>query len=82
MNIGVWCKDEKKIFLFFSISYVTRATGTWQMVNRDGIVAAISKRLSSPGNADVAVALDELELSDYSFESVRSAFPDAFRLAA
>lgn len=60
----------------------TRATGTWQMVNRDGIVAAISRRLSSQGTPEVGAALVELGLSDYSFESVRDAFPEAFKLAA
>ena len=60
----------------------TRATGTWQLVNRHGIFAAIAKRLSSPGCPEVAAALDELDLADYSFESLRNAFPEAFELAA
>ena len=60
----------------------TRATGTWQLVNREGILAAITKRMSSPGSAEVVAALDELGLSAYSFESVRAAYPEAFKLAA
>ena len=60
----------------------TRATGTWLLFNRDGMVAAVSRRLSSQATPEVAAALDELGLSYYSFESVRDAFPEAFNLAA
>ncbi|MEP4148074.1 MAG: hypothetical protein ABJL54_12690 [Halioglobus sp.] len=48
----------------------TRATGTWQMVNRDGLLAAIDKRLQSRNGEDVMSTLKELGMEDYSFEAV------------
>ncbi|MEP4484574.1 MAG: hypothetical protein ABJ013_02990 [Halioglobus sp.] len=56
----------------------TRATGTWQLVNRHGLIAAISKRLSSRSNDETAAALKELGMEDYSFEAVRTSYPEAF----
>ena len=64
----------------------TRATGTWQLVNRSGLVAAVAKRLSSRGGEDVSATLKALGMEDYSFAAVCAAFPEAFesseRLAA
>lgn len=48
----------------------TRATGTWQMVNRFGLLAAVHKRLQSRNGEDVMPALKELNMEDYSFEAV------------
>jgi hypothetical protein len=56
----------------------TRATGTWQMVRRNGVLEALSKRLNSGGGEDVTPILKELGMEDYSFEAVRDAYPDAF----
>ncbi len=56
----------------------TRATGTWQMVNRSGLLEAVAKRLASRGGEDVANTLNELGMEDYSFEAVRDAFPETF----
>ena len=56
----------------------TRATGTWQMVNRLGVFVALAKRLESRNGEDVSPALKELAMEDYSFEAVRNAYPDAF----
>ena len=56
----------------------TRATGTWQMVSRGGLVSAVAKRLASKGGEDVADTLKQLGMEDYSFEAVREAFPEAF----
>lgn len=56
----------------------TRATGTWQLVNRHGLIAAVSKRLNSRGSDDTAAALKELGMEDYSFEAVRASYPEAF----
>ena len=56
----------------------TRATGTWQMVRRNGVLEALAKRLTSGGGQDVEQVLKELGMEDYSFEAVRDAFPDAF----
>jgi hypothetical protein len=56
----------------------TRATGTWQMVNRYGVIAAISKRLQSRTSEEATSALKALGMEDYSFEAVRVAYPEAF----
>jgi hypothetical protein len=56
----------------------TRATGTWQMVNRCGLIAAISKRLQSRTCEQTLSALKALGMEDYSFDAVRMAYPDAF----
>ena len=56
----------------------TRATGTWQLVNRIGPVAAVAKRLSSRNGEDLTEVLKEMGMEDYTFEAVRAAYPDAF----
>ena len=56
----------------------TRATGTWQMVNRHGLVQAIAKRLGSRNGGDLADELEALGMADYSFEAVRQAYPEVF----
>ncbi len=56
----------------------TRATGTWQMVNRKGLIEAVAKRLTSRGGEDVSATLKELNMEDYSFAAVRDAHPEAF----
>jgi len=60
----------------------TRATGTWQLVNRHGVLPALLKRLQSRGDEDVLAALKALGMEDYSFESVYSAYEDYFRSVA
>ena len=56
----------------------TRATGTWQLVNRHGLLSALHRRLDSRGGDDVMPTLKELGMEDYSFEAVRTAYPEAF----
>ena len=56
----------------------TRATGTWQMVARHGVIEAVAKRLSSRNGEDMGEALSALGMQDYSFEAVRDAYPQAF----
>ncbi len=60
----------------------TRATGTWQLVNRHGLVAAIGKRLAARSSPEVTAALEELKLADYSFDAIHEAYPEAFKRAA
>ena len=60
----------------------TRATGTWQLVNRNGLLAAIQKRLQSRSGEDVGPALKELGMEDYSFEAVAKAFGEEIQQAA
>ena len=56
----------------------TRATGTWQMVNRHGAVEAVAKRLGSRNGEDLTDVLKDMGMADYSFEAVRAAYPQAF----
>jgi len=47
-----------------------RATGTWQMVNKYGILPTLDKRLKSKDAEEVLPKLKALQLEDYSFQSV------------
>ncbi len=47
-----------------------RATGTWQMVNKIGILPTLEKRLQAKGVAELKPKLKELNMEDYSFEAV------------
>lgn len=68
--------------LSYSKGKRTRATGTWQMASRHGLVEAVQKRLSSRAGDEMQPVLKELGMEDYSFAAVRSAYPDAFEQAA
>ena len=59
-----------------------RATGTWQMVRRYGILPTICRRLRARDSEDMLPALRELGLDDYSFQAVREAFPERFAQSA
>ena len=60
----------------------TRATGTWQLVNRHGLLGALSKRLSSGKLEDVQPILAELGMEDYSFGAVYAAHQQDFQAIA
>jgi len=60
----------------------TRATGTWQLVNRHGILPALRKRLESKSSEDMRPVLRELRMEDYSFEAVCKAYPEDFHQVA
>lgn len=64
--------------LSYSRGKRTRATGTWQLVNRHGVLPAVRKRLHSRNAEDVQPVLEELGMTDYSFSAVRSNYPEAF----
>jgi hypothetical protein len=64
--------------LSFNKGKRTRATGTWQLVNRYGVLSALSKRLQSRDLDEVLPALKELGMEDYSFNAVCEAHPEAF----
>jgi hypothetical protein len=68
--------------LSYSKGKRTRATGTWQLVNRHGLVPALRKRLQSRSGDDVEPLLKELGMEDYSFRAVAEAYPEAFEAAA
>jgi hypothetical protein len=60
----------------------TRATGTWQLVNKHGVLTAVAKRLESRDNDHIIEALKELGMEDYSFEAVYKMHSDAFAAEA
>lgn len=68
--------------LSYSKGKRTRATGTWQLVSRHGVLPALSKRLLSSAADDVQPVLKELGMEDYSFRAVAEAYPDAFQAVA
>ena len=47
-----------------------RASGTWQMVKKVGILPTLKKRLASQSGVEVAEVLKQLNMEDYSFRSV------------
>ena len=59
-----------------------RATGTWQMVNRYGILAALQKRLDSKSVEEALPALKELKMEDYSFQAVAKNYAGELKAAA
>jgi hypothetical protein len=68
--------------LSFNKGKRTRATGTWQMVNKDGLLSAIQRRVQSGSTRDVMSALQQLGMEDYSFEAFAKRHPDAVERAA
>lgn len=60
----------------------TRATGTWQLVNRKGIFIALAQRIESRVSPDVMPILKELGMEDYSFAATIKAHPQAFTSVA
>jgi hypothetical protein len=68
--------------LSFNKGKRTRATGTWQLVNRYGLLPALSKRLQSRDHDEVLPVLKELGMEDYSFNAVFEAHPEAFEQMA
>jgi hypothetical protein len=59
----------------------TRATGTWQLVNRHGLLEALQMRLSSRGGDEVSATLKKLGMEYYSFEAVSKDYPKAIQQA-
>ena len=59
-----------------------RATGTWQMVNRYGILAALQKRLNSKSVEEALPVLKDLKMEDYSFQAVANAYAGELKAAA
>jgi hypothetical protein len=47
-----------------------RATGTWQMVGRSGILPTLKKRLEGKTGVEVAEVLRHLGMEDYAFNAV------------
>jgi hypothetical protein len=59
-----------------------RATGTWQLVNRHGILGALGKRLDSKYAMEVMPALKLLKMEDYTFQAVADNYPEVLQEAA
>ena len=59
-----------------------RATGTWQMVSREGILPTLQKRLLSRSADEMLPVLKQLQMEDYSFAAVASAYSTELQLAA
>ncbi|MEM1153767.1 MAG: hypothetical protein AAGI44_06475 [Pseudomonadota bacterium] len=64
--------------LSYSRGKRTRATGTWQLVSRHGLLTAVHKRLNSRSGDNLGEVLEEMGMSDYSFSAVCAAYPEAF----
>ena len=47
-----------------------RATGTWQLVKKHGIIIALKKRLASRSVDDMDARLKQLKMEDYSIRAV------------
>ena len=47
-----------------------RATGTWQMVKKVGILPTLQKRLEGKAGVEVAEVLRHLKMEDYAFRAV------------
>ena len=59
-----------------------RATGTWQMVRREGLLPTLRKRAASNNHEEVLPTLKALGMEDYSFEAVCRKYPEVTRQAA
>lgn len=59
-----------------------RATRTWQMIKRHGIIPAIEKVVSRPDAADGYKVLVEMNMTDFAFEAVVCRNSDAFSAEA
>ena len=76
-----WSTNEKVAYeeaLGYQKGKRTRATGTWQLVRRHGLLAAVQKRFDSRDGDEVVPVLKELGMEDYSFGAVLERYPDAF----
>lgn len=50
-----------------------RATGTWQMMNKVGILPTLKRRVESKPAVEIAEVLKTLKMEDYSFEAIAKA---------
>jgi hypothetical protein len=60
----------------------TRATRTWQMIKKHGLIAAIERAVDREADSSGYKVLAELALQDYAFESVILRYPTEFSSAA
>ncbi|MDR7135810.1 hypothetical protein J2X06_003028 [Lysobacter niastensis] len=60
----------------------TRASRTWQMIKRHGIIAATERAVDRPDETAGFAALEEAGLGQYAFEAVILRHPDLFSESA
>jgi hypothetical protein len=60
----------------------TRATATWQVIKRHGIIEAIQRAVTRPTDETGQVTLRDLGLEDLGFEAVVVRHPESFSEAA
>jgi len=56
----------------------TRATRTWQMIGRHGIIGAVERAVDRPDGTAGFAALKEVGLDNFAFEAVVLRYPDLF----
>jgi hypothetical protein len=56
----------------------TRASRTWPMIRRHGVLAAVERVVNRPDEAAGYTALREIGLEKYAFEAVVLRYPDLF----
>ncbi len=56
----------------------TKASRTWQMIKRHGIIGAVERAVNRPTETQGYTALIEMGLEAYAFEAVILRYPDVF----
>lgn len=56
----------------------TRASRTWQMIKRHGIIEAVERAVNRPTETQGYSLLAEMGLEEYAFEAVILRYPEAF----
>ncbi|WP_415878128.1 hypothetical protein [Methylomonas sp. TEB] len=56
----------------------TKASSTWQMIKKHGILPAVERAVNRPQETAGYTALLEMGLEDYAFEAVVVKYPDLF----
>ena len=56
----------------------TRATRTWQMIERHGVIEAVERAVNRPGETQGYKLLVEMGLEEYAFEAVILRHPEYF----
>ena len=60
----------------------TRATRTWQMIGRHGIIESVNRAVCRPVETQGYKALLKMGLADFAFEAVILSHPDVFSVEA
>ena len=60
----------------------TRATGTWQLVNKHGILPTLARRAGSKAAEEAQETLKLLKMEDYSFDAIASTLDVELKEAA